>query len=62
VSDEWTDAAISNGAVNLAPDKVAVFKKLHRVLKPGDRLQIADIVAHKAVPDAAGTDTDLWTG
>jgi arsenite methyltransferase len=62
VSDGWADVVISNGALNLVPDKVAVLRELTRVLKPGGRLQIADIVVHRAVPDEAKTDIDLWTG
>ncbi len=62
VSDGWADVVISNGALNLVPDKVAVLRELNRVLKPGGRLQIADIVVHRAVPDDAKTDIDLWTG
>ena len=62
VSDEWADVVISNGALNLVPDKVAALRGLNRVLKPGGRLHIADIVVHRAVPDEAKTDIDLWTG
>lgn len=62
VEDGWADVVISNGVVNLAPDKVAVFKELKRVLKPGGRLQIGDIIVHKSVPDEAKADIDLWTG
>ena len=62
VSDGWADVVISNGALNLVPDKVAVLRELNRALKPGARLQIADIVVHRAVPDEAKTDIDLWTG
>lgn len=62
VEDGWADAVISNGVVNLCPDKVAVFREMHRVLKPGGRLQIADIMVHKAVPDSAKAKIDLWTG
>jgi len=62
VGDGWADVVISNGALNLVPDKVAVLTELNRVLKPGGRLQIGDIVVHRSVPEEAKTDIDLWTG
>jgi 2-polyprenyl-3-methyl-5-hydroxy-6-metoxy-1,4-benzoquinol methylase len=60
--DEWADVVISNGVVNLCPDKPAVFREMYRVLKPGGRLQIADLVVQKAIPEAAKKDVELWTG
>ncbi len=62
VEDKWADIVISNGVVNLCPDKVAVFREMYRVLKPGGRLQIADILVEKPVPEEAKEDIDLWTG
>jgi ubiquinone/menaquinone biosynthesis C-methylase UbiE len=62
VPDEWADVVISNGSINLAPDKNAVFGEFFRVLKPGGRLQIADILVHKPIPDSARRNIDLWTG
>ncbi len=62
VDDNWADVVISNGVVNLCPDKLAVFREMHRVLKPGGRLQIADILVEKPVPAEAKEDIDLWTG
>ncbi len=62
VDDNWADVVISNGVLNLCPDKLAVFREMHRVLKPGGRLQIADILVEKAVPEEAKQDIDLWTG
>jgi arsenite methyltransferase len=62
IPDETANVVISNGAINLSPDKAAVFGEIARVLKPGGRLQIADIVVEKAVPDAAKEQIDLWTG
>jgi arsenite methyltransferase len=62
VPDGWADVVISNGAINLAPDKAAVFQELHRVLKPGGRLQIADILVKKPIPDSAKRNIDLWAG
>ena len=55
------DAVISNGVINLAPDKDAVFQEAVRVLKPGGRLQIADIVVHKDIPPAGREDIAIWT-
>lgn len=60
--DASVDVVISNGVINLCPDKLAVYRELYRVLKPGGRLQIADVVVQKPVPADAITDVDLWTG
>lgn len=62
VDDGTADVVISNGVINLSPDKEAVFAEIARVLKPGGRLQIADILVQQAVPDAAKEQIDLWTG
>ncbi len=62
VEDGTVDVVISNGVINLCPDKVAVMKEVYRVLKPGGRFQIADIVVHKEVPQDAKDDIDLWSG
>jgi arsenite methyltransferase len=62
VESESVDVVISNGVINLCPDKVAVMKEVHRALKPGGRLQIADIVVHKEVSQSAKDDIDLWSG
>lgn len=62
VDDGWADVVISNGVVNLCPDKPAVFQEMYRVLKPGGRIRIADILVQKAVPEDAKRDVDLWTG
>jgi len=53
---------ISNGVVNLCPDKVQVFREMFRVLRPAGRIQVGDILVQKAVPDSAKRDIDLWTG
>lgn len=60
--DGCADAIISNGVINLAPDKRRVFREAHRVLKEGGRLQIADIIVQKAVPESAKQNIDLWAG
>lgn len=62
VEDDAIDVAISNGVVNLCPDKMVVMSEVFRVLKPGGRIQIADIVVHKEVPQDAKDDIDLWSG
>lgn len=61
VPDDWADVVISNGAVNLCPDKARVFGEMYRVLRPGGRIQIADITVAKPVPEEARRDIDLWT-
>ncbi len=62
VEDGWADVVISNGVLNLMPDKSAALEEMHRVLKPHGRLQIGDILVQKAVPEGAKRDIDLWTG
>lgn len=58
--DASVDAVISNGVFNLAPDKAAVFREVARVLRPGGRLAIADIVTESQLPDSVSRDADLW--
>jgi arsenite methyltransferase len=60
--DGTIDVVISNGVFNLVPAKFAVAEEWFRVLKPGGRLQIADIIVSRAVPFEAKEDIDLWTG
>lgn len=62
VADGWADAVISNGVINLCADKRSVFDEIRRVLKPGGRLQFADIANGRPVPPEAMRDVDLWTG
>jgi len=62
VPDGWADVVISNGVLNLMPDKPAALSEMFRVLKPGGRLQIGDILVRKAVPESAKRKIDLWTG
>jgi len=62
VEDRWADVVISNGVINLCADKQAVFAEILRVLRPGGRLQFADIANGRPVPAEALRDIDLWTG
>lgn len=62
VEDEWADVVISNGVLNLFADKLAGLSEMSRVLKPGGRLQIGDILVQKYVGDKAKRDIDLWKG
>ena len=62
VEDGWADAVISNGVINLCADKKAAFEEIRRVLRPGGRLQFADIANGLPVPPDALRDIDLWTG
>jgi ubiquinone/menaquinone biosynthesis C-methylase UbiE len=62
VEDEWADVVISNGVLNLMPDKPAALGEMARVLRPGGRLQIADIMVSKPVGESAKRRIDLWTG
>ena len=61
VEDDWADAVISNGVINLCADKRRVFNEVIRVLRPGGRLQLADIATGKTVPETALRNIDLWT-
>jgi SAM-dependent methyltransferase len=61
VEDGWADVVISNGVINLCADKRAAFKEINRVLRPGGRLQFADIANGNPVPEAAMRNVDLWT-
>jgi arsenite methyltransferase len=62
VDDGWADVVIPNGVINLCADKQAVFTEIFRVLRPGGRLQFADIANGRPVPAEALRDIDLWTG
>jgi SAM-dependent methyltransferase len=61
VEDGWADVVISNGVINLCADKRGVFAEIMRVLRPGGRLQFADIANGKEVPAGALRNIDLWT-
>jgi SAM-dependent methyltransferase len=56
------DVVISNGVIDLIPDKTAVFAELYRVLTPGGRLQIADVTIQSPVSEEGRRNIDLWTG
>jgi ubiquinone/menaquinone biosynthesis C-methylase UbiE len=60
VNDRTVDVVISNGVINLSPDKVAVFREVARILKPGGRLAIADIVTESHLPETVSCNADLW--
>jgi arsenite methyltransferase len=62
VDDDSVDVVISNGVINLTPNKVRAFREILRVLKPGGRLQLADIILDAELTESARTDIDLWTG
>jgi arsenite methyltransferase len=62
VADDWADVVISNGVLNLFPDKLAGLREMARVLQPGGRLQIGDILVQKAVPEKGKQDINLWKG
>jgi arsenite methyltransferase len=61
VEDHSADVVISNGVINLCADKRQVFAEVRRVLKPGGRLQFADIANGKEIPAGALRNIDLWT-
>jgi len=54
------DVVVSNCAINHAPDKEAVFREIHRVLRPGGRFVVSDVVAERALPDAVRADPAAW--
>ena len=62
LDDASVDVVISNGVIDLVPDKDAVFDEIDRVLRPGGRLQLADVIIHREVSEDARGRIDLWTG
>jgi SAM-dependent methyltransferase len=61
-ADGWANAVISNGVINLCMDKTAVFAEIFRLLRPGGRMQVSDIIVEREVPEAAKKEPHLWTG
>src|SRR5690242_18877573 len=61
-ADATFDVVVSNGVIDLIPDKDAVFSELHRVLAPGGRIQIADVTIQNPVSEEGRRNIDLWTG
>lgn len=62
LGDESVDVVISNGVIDLVPDKDAVFAEIHRVLRPGGRIQLADVTIQQPVSEEVKRNIDLWTG
>jgi arsenite methyltransferase len=62
IANASVDVVISNGVIDLVPDKDAVFAEIDRVLRPGGRVQLADVIVHTAVSEDARERIDLWTG
>ena len=62
IDDASVDVVISNGVLNLVPEKERAVAEIARILKPGGRVQIADIVIGEILPESALRDIDLWTG
>jgi SAM-dependent methyltransferase len=62
LDDDSVDVVLSNGVIDLVPDKDAVFAEIDRVLRPGGRLQVADVIIHTEVSEDARKRIDLWTG
>jgi len=61
-ADESFDVVISNGVIDLVPDKDAVFREIFRVLEPEGRIQVADVTIQNPVSEEGKRNIDLWTG
>jgi len=62
IEDGWADVVISNGVINLCPDKVGVCREVARILRPGGRMMVADMCIETPITESALRDIDLWTG
>lgn len=62
IASETADAVISNGVLNLTPDKKEAFTEIVRILRPGGRLLLADIVVERELSEGIRRNIDLWTG
>lgn len=60
-ADETFDVVISNGVINLSPSKSVCFKEIYRVLKPGGRIQFADVILEKELPPSLSVSLDAWS-
>ena len=62
VLDSWADVVISNGVLNLVPEKELGFSEIVRILRPGGRLHLADIALDMELSEDIRRNIDLWTG
>lgn len=60
-ADDTFDVVISNGVINLSPDKPKLFAEIYRILKPGGRLQFADIILEKNLPPHLAANVESWS-
>ena len=58
--DRCADVVVSNCAINHAPDKAAVYREVHRLLRPGGRFAVSDVVSEEPLPESVRTDPAAW--